>query len=114
MDKQQSKIETLEALQSIKQTEQDARRIILDARERATSEISRRAHEEAKRIREDLLNEATRRALEKKNSLISKAEKEAESIRREASEEALAIRRKADAVIPGVVDELAVKIKKCF
>jgi vacuolar-type H+-ATPase subunit H len=111
MSQEQKRSEALEALQRIKEAEEEARRIIEEAQQRAASNVIRDAYEEAKKIKENHLNQTRKRALEKKNSLISEAEREAEKIKKETAEEAQAISRKAEAFIPRVVEEFARKIR---
>jgi vacuolar-type H+-ATPase subunit H len=111
MSQEKRESEALEALQRIKEAEEEARRIIKDAQQRAASNVIRDAYEEAKKIKENYLSQTRKGALEKKNSLIGEAEREAEKIRKETAEEAHAISRKAEALVPSVVEEFAKKIK---
>jgi vacuolar-type H+-ATPase subunit H len=111
MSQERRESEALEALQRIKEAEEEARRIIKDAQERAASNVIQDAYEEAKKIKESHLNQTKKRTLEKKNLLISEARREAEKIKKETAEEAQAISRKAEALIPRVVEEFAKKIR---
>jgi len=80
MSQERKESEALEALQKIKAAEEEARKIVNDAQQRASSKVIRDAYEEAKKIKENYLNQTRKKALERKNSLVSQAKSEAEKI----------------------------------
>jgi V/A-type H+-transporting ATPase subunit G/H len=77
----------LEALQKIKEAEAEAKKIILEAREKTSVKIIDDADKDADQIRERILDEARREAREKKNSIIQEAQDEVKRIAEETQSE---------------------------
>ena len=111
MKKTTGKSDALLAIRKIKETEEKARGIILDAKEKEAIKIMQDAYDEAKKIKKDYVKKARSEAEKKKRSIIDEASKEAEKIRRKAEEEASALNRKAKAIMPQTVEKFAQKIK---
>jgi len=111
MNKKTGKSDALLAIQRIKEAEEKARRIILNAQEKETIKIIQDAYDEAKKIKEDYVKKARNEAEKKKRSIIDEASKEAEKIRRKAEEEASALSRKAKTIMPQTVEKFAQRIK---
>ena len=112
MKKQPQKGEALEALRKIKQTEEKARGIIKNAREKTALEIMQDANDEARKIKEKQLNDARKGAEEKRKVIVQKALNEAEKIKNKAAEEASAQRKRAEREMPDAITKVANKMRQ--
>ncbi|MGD9345384.1 MAG: hypothetical protein PVH84_05945 [Candidatus Aminicenantes bacterium] len=77
----------LDALKKIKEAEVEAKKIVLEAREKTSVKIIDDAHKDAEQIKERILDEARREAQEKKSSIIQKAQDEVKRIAEDAQSE---------------------------
>ena len=83
MSDEQKKNLALDALQKIKEAEDEARRIVQDAQEKTSVKIVQDAYKDADQIKERILEEARKQAQEKKESIIEDAQIEVKAIKEE-------------------------------
>jgi len=100
------------ALQKIKASEEEARAIVREAREKISTQIVQTALEEAQKIRAAWLEEARKKGQGRRAELIRKARSEAEKITQETEEERRALRLKTEAAGEEAVAKVAEKIHK--
>jgi vacuolar-type H+-ATPase subunit H len=103
--------EALKALQSIKETEEEAKNIIQNARENEAQMVIQDAYKAAEKIKEEMLTEAKKKAEILKNDIIKKAMDEAEEIRRSAALEEKKLRGTAEKNMTAAVKQASGKIK---
>ncbi len=94
----------IDALQKIKESEAEARKIIQEAREKTSVKIIQDAHKDAEQIKERMIGEARQKAQEKKRSIIQEAEHEVKKIAEEIQAEIDRLRERsvdarADAIV---------------
>ncbi|MFC2170023.1 hypothetical protein ACFLRM_05610 [Acidobacteriota bacterium] len=111
MSQETQKSEAHDALQKIRESEEEARRIINGAREETSVQIVQDAYDEAKKIKEQYLSEGRNKAEDKKKTIIQKAAEEADKIRKESEEEAAALVSSSETRKTGAIDNVAEKIK---
>ena len=111
MSEEIEKDDAVAALKRVKEAEEEARRIIQDAREKASPKIVQDAYEEAKKIKESRLTKARIKADEKKNDIIQQAAEEAEKIRKKAEEDTASLRKGAEKVMSEAIKKVAEKIR---
>jgi vacuolar-type H+-ATPase subunit H len=102
----------LAALKKIRESEEKARKIILDAMEEVNSGILPQAHQKAKDKKEKSLEEARSRAKKNKEQVIRNAQKEAEKIGKDAKDEIRELRRQMEQTLPAAVERVAEKIEE--
>ncbi len=112
VSKSQKKDEAFEALEKIKSTEEKAQKIIQTARDETTAGIIQDAYSEAKRIRENLLNEAREKAEEQKELIIKNAKEEALGIKKETEERIASLYKNIEKKLSDAVEKTADKINK--
>lgn len=101
----------LSALQKIKETEEEAEKIIRNAREKDAQQNIQEAFTESKKIKEDILANARKQAEKVKSEIINKADDEAGEIRKQAGFEERELRETAEKNMPFAVKKTAEKIK---
>lgn len=104
--------EALKALQRIKETEEQAKKIIQNARENEAQMIIQDAYKEADKIKADILAEAKKKAEALKTENIKKAEKEAEETKKSATIEEDRLRETAKKNMTEAVKKASGKIKE--
>ena len=87
MSDEQKKNLALDALQKIKDAEDEARKIIQDAHEKTSVKIIQDAQKDADEVKERMLAEARDKARERKKSIIQGAKLEVKKIAAEAQTE---------------------------
>ncbi len=102
----------LEALQKVKEAEEQAMTIIQEAREKLSPGIIKKASEEAERIKMRGLARAKEEAEAHKKAILEKAAEEAEKIKAEGEEEAAEIRRRAAERLDEAVKTTSLKVKE--
>jgi vacuolar-type H+-ATPase subunit H len=102
----------VDALESIKKTEDKAKKIVKEAREKLAAELVQKAFIEAEAMKKDLIAGAKRKAEMKKKAIVSRAKKEAEKITEDAKEQEAALLREAQKNKPKAVDKVAIRIKE--
>jgi vacuolar-type H+-ATPase subunit H len=114
MGEKKRKSDVLTAVEKIKEVERKARGIIQDAREKTSSKVIEDADEEAKKFKENDLNEARKRAYAKKTAIIQSASREALKIRKESEEDKARMCKKAEVAMSKTVEKVTEKIKHFF
>ena len=104
--------EALKALQRLKETEEQAKKIIQNARENEAQKIIQDAYKEADKIKADILADAKKKAEAMKTEIIQKAEKDAEETRRSAALEEDKLRETAEKNKTAAVKKASGKIKE--
>ena len=108
MDNKQEKSNALEALQKIKEAEEEAKKIVQGAQETTSVQIIQDAQEEAKQIRENALEEARKNGQVKRATIIQKAKAEAEEITHQTEQEKAALRKRTE----GQIEEAVIKVSE--
>ncbi|MBN2246604.1 MAG: hypothetical protein JW755_12240 [Candidatus Aminicenantes bacterium] len=104
--------EALKALQSIKETEEQAKEIIQNARENEAQRIIQEAYAEVKKIKAGILEETKKKAEALKTEIVNKAEEEAGAIRKSAALEEKKLREAAKKNMNAAVKKASGKIKE--
>lgn len=112
MNKTEPKSQTLEALEKIRQAEDQARKIVGDAREGTSLKIIQEAQDEARSIKEKTLKEARERAKRMREEMIEKAEGEAERIREQTLQKIQTLNLKGEASEADAVKTVSEEMKK--
>ncbi len=111
MDNEQEKSTALEALQKIKEAEEEAKELVQGAQETTSVQIIQDAQEEAKQIRERALEEARKNGQVRRAAIIQKAKAEAEEITHQAEQEQTALRQRTESKLEEAVIKVAEKIR---
>lgn len=114
MGEKKRKSDVLTAVEKIKEVEEKARGIIQDAQEKTSSKVIQDAYDETKKIKENNLSEARKRAYAKKTAIIQSASREALKIRKESEEDKAHMREKAEVAMSKAVEKVAERIKHFF
>jgi len=93
------------ALLKIKETEDQAAALVREAREIEGPRLVQDAHEESRKIRDDLLERARREAEALTQTLIDEARRDAEEVRKRTGEEIARIRAEAGPLMDRAVKE---------
>lgn len=93
------------ALLKIKETEDQAAALVREAREIEGPRLIQDAHEESRKIRDDLLERARREAEALTQTLIDEARRDAEEVRKRTGEEIARIRAEAGPLLDRAVKE---------
>jgi vacuolar-type H+-ATPase subunit H len=101
----------LEAISKIKEAEDRAKAIILEAREKTAVQIIKDAAAEAEKTRNELLARAGREAEAQAKQAVEQAHREAEAIRAETEAETADLRRRAESSFPDAVKRITTRIK---
>ncbi len=102
----------LVALNKIKATEEEARGIINEAREVESLRIIQNAQADAKKIKDNLLEETKRLASVRKIEIIKQAEEDAKKIRKKSQDEIMRFRQQTQVLMAEAVEKTAEKIQK--
>lgn len=114
MNDQMIKNEALEAIQKVKETEEKARHIVLEAKERESGRVIQEASEEIQKLKDEALKKARQEAEVKRHALVEHAKKDADSIMKEAEKKTAVLRKKAQDSMADVVEKVSSEIKKYF
>jgi vacuolar-type H+-ATPase subunit H len=98
------------ALKKVKETEEKARLMIEETRQKTSPEIIRKAAEEAENLRKKIVAEAKVEAEKLKKDIIEKAEAEALSIKEQAEVEKQQLLKKAEENFDRAVEKTAAKL----
>jgi vacuolar-type H+-ATPase subunit H len=112
MNGEPKKSAALEALEKVKKTEEKARAIVQEAREKLSPEIIKEASEEAENIKMKALARVKKEAEAHKKAILDQAAEEAEKIKAEAEEETAELRRRAVAQMAEAIKETSLKVKE--
>ncbi len=112
MNGEPKKSAALEALEKIKEAEEQARAIVLEAREKLSAEITKEASEEAERTKKRDLARAKEEAEAHKKAILEKATDEAEKIRAETEKETAELRRRASALMAEAIKKTSLKVEE--
>jgi vacuolar-type H+-ATPase subunit H len=99
------------ALERIKDSESEARKIIQRAREEVATKIIPQAHQKARKTGHKSLEEARLRAEENKARMLKDSRKEAENILLGAEKEIQELRNQTEKIMPAAINRAAEKIK---
>ena len=102
--------DAFEALEKIKKAEERAREIIQEARDKTTSQIIQDSHDEAEKIKTQLLTEAKEKAIRIKQKIIDRATKEKDRILKESDEEISDLYKKSRSRMPEAVAKIREKV----
>jgi V/A-type H+-transporting ATPase subunit G/H len=102
----------LEALTKVKKAEEEASRIIEEARDKTSVRIIKEATQAGEKIGQDLLARAKETAAAREKSILAEAEKEAVGIRAEGEAEISLLRQKAASSMSEAVEKISRKVKK--
>jgi len=111
MDNEQEKSNALEALQKIKEAEEEAKKTVQEAQETSSVQIIQDAQEEVKQIRESVLEEARKNGRVRRAAIIQKAKAEAEKITHQAEQEKTSLRQKTEGQLEEAVIKVAERIR---
>jgi V/A-type H+-transporting ATPase subunit G/H len=114
MSDELEKSKALEALQKIKEAEEEARKIVREAQDTTSVQIIQDAQDQAQQIKENALEEARRSGQVKRATIIQKAKAEAEEITLQAEQEKSALRQKTESQLEDAVAKVAEKIQDFF
>jgi vacuolar-type H+-ATPase subunit H len=114
MDKKIPGNEAYDALHKIKKTEEKAREIIQEAREKTASQIIQSAYDEAEKIKEQFLAEAKAKADKKKEEIISRARAEKDRIENESDKEISDLRQKTQPLMSSAAKEIRKKVEEAL
>ena len=112
MKKIEIKSSALEALEKIKEAEDQARIIIADAKEGVSPKIIQEAQNEARTIKEKSVKEARAKAQKIRAELIKKAEEDAAQVRVETQQETKILRKKGSDAQSDAVKRVSDEMKK--
>lgn len=112
MKNTEKKSGALEALEKIKEAEEQARKIIADAKEGMSLKVIQEAQNEARTIKEKSAKEARVEAQKIREKLIKKAEKEAAQIREETGREAEILRKRGSETLAEAVKKVSDEMDK--
>jgi vacuolar-type H+-ATPase subunit H len=101
----------VQALMKIREAEKRAREIVLEARNKAATEIIQKAYAEAKKDKDKFLKESKKKSLNKKNLIVGKAAEEAEEIRKKVEIEVKKHLERAEKALPEAVEKTSKKLK---
>lgn len=108
----ETKSGALEALDKIKEAEDQARKIINDAKEGMSLKIIQEAQNEARTIKEKSVKEARAKAQKIKAELIKRAEEDAAQIRMETRQETKILRKRGRDAQAEAVKRVSDEMKK--
>jgi vacuolar-type H+-ATPase subunit H len=108
----ETKSGALEALEKIKEAEDQARKIIHEAKEEMSLKIIQEAQNEARTIKEKSIKEARAKAQKIRAELIKKAEEDAAQVRAETRRETEILRKKGSAAQAEAVKRVSGEMKK--
>lgn len=114
MSDEQEKSKALEALQKIKEAEEEAKKIVQEAQDTTSVQIIQDAQDQASQIKENALEEARKNGQVKRATIIQKAKAEAEEITLQAAQEKSALRKKTENQLEEAVTKVAEKIQDFF
>ena len=112
MNDNPKKSPALEALDRVRQAEERARAIVLEAREKTAVQIAKEAAEAADEIKTRALVEARKKAEDRKKAILGNAHREAEAVRAETEEALASLRRRAHTGIEGAATKVALRIRE--
>ncbi len=98
------------ALEKIKEAETNAKKLIIEAKEKVALEIVKRANEEAQKMKEDHFSLARKKAEEKRWAIIEKAREEAQKIREDTEKEIKEIQKRASLSMDEAIGKVAERI----
>lgn len=104
--------EAYDALARIKQAEEKAREIVLEAREKSATKIVHEALEEAEKIQQQFLKEAREKAEKEKKEIIDGAKKQRDEIEKESDREIANLRQKTLSLMPDAVEKIRKKVEE--
>jgi vacuolar-type H+-ATPase subunit H len=102
----------VEALTKVKTVEEEARRIIEEARDKTSVRIINEATQAGEKIGQDLFAQAKETAASREKSILAEAEKEAGGIRAEAEAEISLLRQKAASSMNEAVEKISRKVTR--
>ena len=111
MGDEQEKSNALEALQKIKEAEEEARRTIQEAKDTTSVQIIQDAQEEARQIKDSAVEEARKNGQVKRATIIQKAKAEAKEITSQAEQEMSVLRQSTEGQLEHAVEKVAEKIQ---
>lgn len=111
MEKKNLVNEAYDALARIKQAEEKAKEIVLEAREKSAAKIVHEAQEEAEKLQQQVLKEAREKAEIKKIEIIDRAKKQRDEIEQETEREIAGLRQKTRTLMPEAVEKIRKKVE---
>lgn len=111
-NKDASPSQARDALRQIREAEVHARKIVEEAREKASAKIMSQAREEAKKIKNSTLAEARKKAEKTREAVVVKARQDAEKIGKEAEKEKTDLERWAGERMEDTVRHVAERLKR--
>lgn len=102
----------VEALTKVKKAEEEARRIIEEARDKTSVRIIKEVTQAGEKIGQDFLAQAKETAATREKSILAEAEKEAAGIRAEAEAEISLLRQKAASSMNDAIEKISRKVTK--
>jgi vacuolar-type H+-ATPase subunit H len=109
-----TKSPALEALDKVREAEERAKAIILEARERASVRIIKEAEEAAETAKQKALTKAKAEADARRKAVLDEARRGAEEIRAGTEAELENLRRRAGASLDEAVGQISSKVREAL
>ena len=104
--------EAYDALARIKQAEEKAKEIVLEAREKSAAKIVHEALEEGERLQQQFVKEAREKAEKRRRELVDRAKTQRDEIEQETEREIAGLREKTLALMPEAVEKIRKKVEE--